>query len=171
MFTKSTHILLQSLPEEWDDVDGLCNDLKEAFSHSISGLHEVHVWCLVPNKIYATLHITFKDEDSYITAISGIHAFLLKYGINNATIQPEFSDTKNLRSELKRSLPGCDSKNGCTKNDIHEHQGHNQTNLNISVPDILLHNSCCSLPCRQESCSKKQCCVSKEDHPRRSTLQ
>merc|ERR1712228_80056 len=47
---KTSLILLQSLPEEWDNVELLCKDLKETFVDQIVAMHEVHVWCLVPNK-------------------------------------------------------------------------------------------------------------------------
>ena len=47
LMKKSSLILLQSLPEEMENVEVLCNDLRKSFSESISALHEVHVWCLV----------------------------------------------------------------------------------------------------------------------------
>ena len=160
MFKKATHILLQSLPEELDNVDGLCQGLKNTFSYNISNIHEVHVWCLAPNKIYATLHIVFKDENSYLTTISAIHAFLLSYGINNATIQPEFFNMNHQTTNRRKTLSDPNYKNESAENSTHEDEEQNETEMELTVTDSLLNNNCCRLQCRHECCLKKRCCIS-----------
>ena len=162
MCKKATHILLQGLPEELDNVEGLCQGLKKAFSDTIIGLHEVHVWCLVPNKIYATLHIIFKNEDSYLSTTSVIQAFLLKFGINNATIQPEFLEMEKQTARRKKSLSYSNSENIILENSIQEDKDQKETNIEFTATDILLYNTCCRLPCRHECCLKKRCCMSKK---------
>ena len=161
MMKKASLILLQSLPEEWDNVDVLCKDLKDAFSQNITALHEVHVWCLVPNIIYATLHIVFKDEQSYVSTISAIHSFLLKHGINHATIQPEFIDIKkNVKPKHKgissATLLKVDTSENCT----HGYSGNNLGQNEVSNTDPLLQIAC-QLPCPNETCLKKRCCMTK----------
>ena len=133
MFKKATHILLQSLPEEFDNVDDLRQGLKKEFSHAIIGLHEVHVWCLVPNEIYATLHIIFKGEDSYFTTISDIQTFLQKYGINNVTIQPEFLEMKNQTAYRKKCLPYPDSNNISLEKRLHQNKEYKETNISYEL--------------------------------------
>ena len=160
MAKKASLILLQSLPEEMENVEILSNDLKNAFSESIATLHEIHVWCLVPNKIYATLHIVFKDEYSYMSTRSAINAFLLKYGINHATIQPEFS--KSIKNEaLNQKEESCSSvfKDSHTECDSHPKT---EKKLNIgksSLTDALIEQTC-QITCPTENCLKKRCCSS-----------
>ena len=163
MSKKASLILLQSLPEEWDNVDVLCKDLKDAFSQNITALHEVHVWCLVPNKIYATLHIVFKDEQSYVSTLSAIHSFLLTHGINHATIQPEFLDNKKNVNPNRKGISHAPLLNvDTTKNGTHGCSGDNMGQNEVSNTDPLRH-SACQLPCPKETCHKKRCCMSKEN--------
>ena len=165
LMKKSSLILLQSLPEEMENVEVLCNDLRKSFSESISALHEVHVWCLVPNKVYATLHIVFKDEYSYLSSTTAINAFLLKYGINHATIQPEFSCTvKNCQKAESHSsifddtnVQGdCTSINGQKPNNAIEKQ---EIEEDSTVTDTLIPYTC-QISCPTENCLKKRCCSS-----------
>ena len=164
MLKKASLILLQSLPEEMEDVEILCADLKSSFSKYIKDLHEVHVWCLVPNKIYATLHIVFKDEESYLSTLSDIHPFLLKYGINHATIQPEFDD------EVKDSIIAQNSiAPSAVSRDVEKQQstGEKENTSNLipkeSTVSLKSLDGSCHLACPPKSdCIKKRCCVSKE---------
>ena len=155
LMKKTGLILLQSLPEEMENVEALGKDLKKTFSPHIVSLHEVHVWCLVPSKIFATLHIVFKDEESYMLSQSPINAFLLKYGINKATIQPEFL------SDIINKTP----KDGI--HGVKQHQCANgRDELEILNTESLIKEAItdyiCSYPCPHESCLKKRCCLSKE---------
>ena len=162
---KSSLILLQSLPEEMENVEVLCNDLKRSFSESISALHEVHVWCLVPDKVYATLHIVFKDQYSYLSSTTAINAFLLKYGINHATIQPEFScSAKNCQ---RAESPSSVFNDANVQGDSHSIKEHKTTNAiekheieeNSTVTDALIPYTC-QISCPTENCLKKRCCSS-----------
>ena len=158
---KSSLILLQSLPEEMENVEVLCNDLKKTFSESIEALHEVHVWCLVPNKVYATLHIVFTDEYSYLSSVTAINAFLIKYGINYTTIQPEFSckhkkqGSSPLGSEGS-NVVGDSSKTEGKRKDTNESQ---ENNGKETVTDPLIPDEC-QMSCPTENCLKKRCCSS-----------
>ena len=158
LMKKTGLILLQSLPEEMTDVEALGKDLKKTFSPHVVSLHEVHVWCLVPSKIYATLHVVFRDEDSYILSNSSINAFLLKYGINNATIQPEFLNDIQKKSP-KHWINQINRKKCANENDELE-----ILNTETLITDNLIDNIC-YYPCPHENCMKKRCCLSKEDLP------
>ena len=163
MMKKACLILLQSLPEEWDNVDELCKELKDAFSQNITTLHEVHVWCLVPNEIYATLHIVFKDEDSYVSTLSAIHSLLLKHGINHATIQPEFLDSeKYVKEEHKGISPARLLEVDTTESGTHGSSGNNEGQNEASNTEPLLQSSC-QFPCPKDTCLKKRCCILKEN--------
>ena len=160
MLKKASLILLQSLPEEMEDVEILCKDLKSAFSKYISDLHEVHVWCLVPTKIYATLHIVFKDEDSYLSTLSEIHPFLLKYGINHATIQPEFdNDGKDSETQQRSLAPSTEPENEEEENGT---DLANDVNGDSPKEYVSCLGNTCHLPCPKGNCMKKRCCMSKE---------
>lgn len=151
---KSGLILLQSLPEEMENVEILSNDLKKAFSESIASLHEIHVWCLVPNKVYATLHIVFRDEYSYLSSVSAINAFLMKYGINHATIQPEFV-CKHQKETSQTSV----YENSNIESDSDSKTDKTPTNIIDSVTDTLMQYEC-QISCPTENCVKKRCCSS-----------
>ena len=156
LMKKTGLILLQSLPEEMQNVEGLKKDLMKTFSPHIITLHEVHVWCLVPSKIFATLHVVFKDEDSYMLCQSSISAFLLKYGINNPTIQPEFLSEIEKRSSETEINPINRQK--CA-NENEELQILNTESLMKDTSSDII----CCFPCPFENCLKKRCCPSKED--------
>ena len=156
LMKKTAFILLQSLPEEMENVDVLVKDLRDTFSPHVVSLHEFHVWCLVPSKIYATLHIVFKDEDSYMLSQSSINAFLLKYGINNATIQPEFLNNPKIKSPecLHKHINKKTSANGRDELEI--------LNSESLIAEDLMDNIC-YYSCPEDNCLKKRCCLSKEE--------
>ena len=54
-------ILLQTIPAQLD-VASLKSELFSSFPDHILNVHEMHVWCLVPGNIVATLHIIFQSE-------------------------------------------------------------------------------------------------------------
>ncbi len=148
---------MQSLPEEWDNVELLCKDLKETFVDQIVAMHEVHVWCLVPNKIDATLHVVFKDEESYFNSLVLLNTVLLNYGINQATIQPEFSrseltDVQNVTSLLNvgKGIADEDDIQECPENYLQ---------INNTPMSDWRQQSCCLLPCPKGNCVKKRCCT------------
>lgn len=53
-------ILLQTIPDELNVVS-LKSELTSRF-RSILNVHSMHVWCLVPGNVVATMHVTFKDH-------------------------------------------------------------------------------------------------------------
>ena len=132
-------------------------DIKETFVDQIVAMHEVHVWCLVPNKIYATLHVVFKDEECYFNSLVLLNTFLLNYGINQATIQPEFArseltDVQNVSSPLnvRKGIADEDDIQECPENNVP---------INSTPMTELRQQSCCLLPCPKENCMKKRCCT------------
>ena len=127
----------------------LCSDLKSSFSKHIISIHEAHVWCLVPNETYATMHIIFKDEYSYVSKISDINLFLLSYGINHATIQPEFESDTNI-------LLGPQNSSFHARNIA-------STSSTIEEKDSgEIEKNACLLPCPDTTCLKKRCCIPKD---------
>ena len=163
-------------------------DLKEKFGALIVDTHEVHVWCIVPNKIVATLHVIFKDEDSYMASRQGIRDFLVStYGIDQVTMQPEFVNNKlngvrngNARGVVKEpSLDSWDSDGSssagtssspCTTGgggggteDTREEQSL-EVDPSGNNGDVVLDGSdvgignTCLLKCPDESCLTKRCC-------------
>ena len=115
------------------------------------------MWCLVPNKICATLHVVFKDEESYMNSLATIHKFLLKYGINHATVQPEFpnadlTDVQNINSFTNSTKETAD------EDAIQECQD-NYLQINNTPPTEQKPQNCCLLSCPSENCLKKRCCI------------
>ena len=120
------------------------------------------MWCLVPNKIYATLHIVFKDQSSYVSTISDIHSFLLKYGISQATIQPEFTDDiETVTSEHKEIVSATGLEEVTTTPGEQVVSGNTMAIKEVSGTETMRKSSC-RLSCPTESCFKKRCCISKE---------
>ncbi len=61
---EATYILLQTVPAEMDtDAAGLKADLAKKFSSVMLGIHEFHVWSLVPGTNVATLHAKFASQE------------------------------------------------------------------------------------------------------------
>ena len=156
-------ILLQSLPEEIEDEEELCRNLKSSFSKYIVNIHEAHVWCFVPNEIYATLHIIFKDRDSYLSTKSEIESFLFNYGINHVTIQPEFEGElllpKEVRKSSKQNFSGSIIK--IEESDDNTIRCENESNQRDMLIEQLLETPCL-ISCPTKDCLKKNCCVPKE---------
>ena len=163
MTKKTGLILLQSLPEEMEDAEVLCRNLKSSFSKYIVNIHEAHVWCFVPSTIYATLHIIFKDMDSYVSTKSEIESFLLTYGVNHVTIQPEFESDLLLPIESqvssKKSVSGSIIE--LEESDEDTIRCENEGNQRNMLMEQLLETPCL-LPCSTKDCLKKSCCVPEE---------
>ena len=164
MAKKASLILLQSLPEEMEDVEILCKDLKVTFPKCINDVHEVHVWALVPSEIYATLHILFKDEESYLSSLSAIPSFLSKYGINHTTIQPEFSSCNMIESTRPQGscLPCTHSKDTSTEYDDDAMDIQKELKPKGSIKDAFMENVC-QYQCSSEDCIRKRCCLPKNN--------
>ena len=99
--------------------------------------------------MYATLHIVFTDEYNYLSSVTAVNAFLIKYGINYATIQPEFSckhkkqGSRSLGSEGSNAVGDYDSKTEGKRrgtNESHENNG-KETFISI-VTYPLIQDEC-----------------------------
>ena len=121
----------------------------------------------MPNETYATLHIIFKDENSYVSKISDINLFLLSYGINHATIQPEFeSDTNLLLGPQNSSFHARNIAS--TSSTIEEKDSGdiyiksvNRGNLRNGLSNRWVKNACL-LTCPDTTCLKQRCCIPKD---------
>ncbi|XP_065352823.1 proton-coupled zinc antiporter SLC30A1 isoform X2 [Cloeon dipterum] len=137
---ESASILLQTIPG-YIDIDSLKNDLVKEFT-SIENVHEVHIWCLTPTKVYATAHIVLPNHGEYVQIKEQLMDFFHERGVTQATLQPEFSQA------VERSFPdgecylrcqgkGCENQNCCKQTpsptdsteDLphHHHEGHNHS--------------------------------------------
>lgn len=56
----------------------------------VLGTHELHVWSLVGDTLIASVHVTFKDAQTYVKAAPKIKDFFHVNGIHSLTLQPEF---------------------------------------------------------------------------------
>ena len=81
-------ILLQTTPTHID-VAELEAKLKKAFPALVQ-IHDFHVWALTPERVIATAHLLFMNEQVYLRIKDSINDFFLSHGITRATLQPEF---------------------------------------------------------------------------------
>jgi cation diffusion facilitator family transporter len=84
---QSALVLMQTTPSSVDLV-GLRKGVEKI--KGVLGMHELHVWSLVGDKLIASAHVTFKDAASYVKVAARIKAFFHVNGIHSITIQPEF---------------------------------------------------------------------------------
>jgi zinc transporter 1 len=84
---QSALVLMQTTPASVDLV-GLRKGVGKI--NGVLGMHELHVWSLVGDKLIASAHVTFKDAQSYVKAAARIKEFFHVNGIHSITIQPEF---------------------------------------------------------------------------------
>ena len=82
------HIVLQTTPAHIN-IDELESKLKKAFPALVQ-IHDFHVWALTPERVIATAHLLFMNEQVYLRIKDSINDFFLSHGITIATIQPEF---------------------------------------------------------------------------------
>ncbi|KAF5300038.1 hypothetical protein FQR65_LT09295 [Abscondita terminalis] len=93
----SCAILLQKIPDTID-IDHLRTQLLQSFP-DVLNVHDLHVWQLTAEKVVSTVHITFKNPAVYPQLTSHLLIFFQRFGIDQATIQPEF-----LKDDLSRSI-------------------------------------------------------------------
>ena len=65
MIKRAGMIVLQGLPEEQDfevTAVAIAREIKSRFKSVVSGVHEVHLWSLVPDQVVGTLHVKFRDK-------------------------------------------------------------------------------------------------------------
>uniref|UniRef100_A0A7E4ZTT1 ZT_dimer domain-containing protein n=1 Tax=Panagrellus redivivus TaxID=6233 RepID=A0A7E4ZTT1_PANRE len=82
-------ILLQTTPK-FVEVEEIKNRLLKI--DGVEAVHEFHVWCLVGERIIATVHIRFRSLRDYLDAAELIRTIFHQNAIHSATIQPEFEE-------------------------------------------------------------------------------
>ena len=95
-------ILLQTTPSHID-VEELEAKLKKAFP-SLVQIHDFHVWALTPERVIATAHLLFMNEQVYLRIKDSINHFVLSHGITRATLQPEFYKVNATTSHTENNV-------------------------------------------------------------------
>lgn len=98
----SALILIQSTPQHID-VPELKRELLHRYKADIISIHEFHVWQLESNRIIATLHIKFYDQQKYSEIHKKIQSYFHELGVHSVTIQPEFLDVKKCEVNTRQS--------------------------------------------------------------------
>ncbi len=85
----STRVLLETAPKGLD-IGVISDDLKKSFPE-IKGLHNVHLWTIIPEMIVFSAHITFNKDKVKVKEeklVLKINQYLAKnYDIIESTIQ------------------------------------------------------------------------------------
>ena len=84
-------IVLQGLPEEQDfevTAVAIAREINSRFKSVVSGVHELHLWSLVPDQVVGTLHVKFRDKKVSTTKRLGF-----------------FLTAKNEMSDMLMSMP------------------------------------------------------------------
>ena len=84
---QALRILSESSPSHID-VDELRTALEQV--DGVTGVHDLHVWTLVPGKDMATAHLTSSADASRV--LDGARAVLAARGLAHATVQVEPPD-------------------------------------------------------------------------------
>lgn len=74
----------------------LCQFLLFVQMTGILAVHEFHVWQLAGNRVIASAHIRCHNPQEYMTLAGKIKDLFHNEGIHSTTIQPEFSEVRNL---------------------------------------------------------------------------
>jgi cobalt-zinc-cadmium efflux system protein len=86
LLRRSTHILLEGVPEGMDT-----NDVETALRSadgSIRDVHHLHVWQLASGSRMATLHLELHEEGDGARALAAVNQILLeRFGIRHTTVQ------------------------------------------------------------------------------------
>ncbi|XP_017331101.1 proton-coupled zinc antiporter SLC30A1 [Ictalurus punctatus] len=93
LLKESTLILLQSVPKQ---IDMQRLDKKLRSLEGVLAVHELHIWQLAGSRIIATAHVKCHDPASYMDTAKRIKNLFHEEGIHATTVQPEFSDDKEL---------------------------------------------------------------------------
>ena len=160
LIKRTSLILLQALPDEWDNVEHLHQNIKATFSQQIVTIHEVHVWRLTSSITIATLHVVFKNKENYIRFQTQVHDFLLKCGIDKVTIQPEFLNIQVVVGEEDSSYSSMsmDSENGDIERDeINVNQETDSKNIDHTCIETT-KKSARLFVCPDEKCLSQRCC-------------
>jgi len=97
----SALILLQTVPTHIQ-VDAIQRRLL-AKVDGVLAIHEFHIWQLAGDRIIASAHIRCRNLSEYMKIAEKVKEFFHNEGIHSTTIQPEFIDYNDCRSELEDS--------------------------------------------------------------------
>uniref|UniRef100_A0A1Q3FCP6 Putative zn2+ transporter znt1 n=1 Tax=Culex tarsalis TaxID=7177 RepID=A0A1Q3FCP6_CULTA len=86
---ESGMILLQTIPDTID-IEIFERTMLKTFPDIVS-VHDLHIWQLSSNKYVSTAHVIFENPKVYSTINDQLIDFFHDMGINQVTIQPEFS--------------------------------------------------------------------------------
>nr|XP_002128192.1 zinc transporter 1-like isoform X2 [Ciona intestinalis] len=116
LFKESSLVLLQTVPKHIK-----LQHLKEKIK-TIEGVQEIqnfHLWQLTGEKLVATVHVWCNDAISFLRIAEEIKQRLNDAGIHSTTIQPEFYRSPKPYCMVVSNTDTRESKNGCSRNDIH----------------------------------------------------
>ncbi|KAF5289099.1 hypothetical protein FQA39_LY15201 [Lamprigera yunnana] len=99
---KCWEILLQKIPDTID-IEHLQSQLLKNFP-DVLNIHDLHIWQLTADNFVSTVHITFKNPHVYPKLTRNLLIFFQKFGIDQATIQPEFFKNECTRSNQLPNL-------------------------------------------------------------------
>ena len=89
LLKKSSHIILQGVPEQYD----LAQIRKDILAiPDVKDLHDLHLWGLGAGKMILTAHIITSIEKFEVVLHEVKDMLLSKYDIHHSTIQMEFND-------------------------------------------------------------------------------
>jgi cobalt-zinc-cadmium efflux system protein len=91
LLRRSTHILLEGVPEGMDPAE-VESALRTA-DDAISDVHHLHVWQLASGSRMATLHIELRDQGDSARALAAIHRMLReRFSVQHVTVQVDPGD-------------------------------------------------------------------------------
>ncbi|ESO06461.1 hypothetical protein HELRODRAFT_155708 [Helobdella robusta] len=98
LLKQSALILIQHVPDHIRIAElsqKLCSEID-----GILGIHELHIWQLVGNRIIASVHVKCRNAEEYKSLSVKIKDFFHDEGIHSTTIQPEFVEVCNQFSTI-----------------------------------------------------------------------
>ncbi|MBE1162930.1 cation diffusion facilitator family transporter [Dyella acidiphila] len=114
LLRRSTHILLEGVPEGMDtkDVEAALRGADTA----IRDVHHLHVWQLASGSRMATLHLELHEQGDGARVLTAVNRTLLeRFGIRHTTVQIDPGDCPD-------GSPGCSAQQGHVA--VHSHHHH-----------------------------------------------
>ncbi|KAG2468826.1 ZNT1 protein, partial [Polypterus senegalus] len=115
--------------------------------HQISQLpevvafHDLHVWQLVGSQLVASVHVQCCDSTNYPALIAGISAVFNNVGIQQVTIQPEFTTPAQKQMQCWLACgKACSQKLCCHKPEESEKQFKKKQESEEEPKDLILKN-------------------------------
>jgi cobalt-zinc-cadmium efflux system protein len=113
LLRRSTHILLEGVPEGMDT-----NDVEASLRSadvSIRDVHHLHVWQLASGSRMATLHLELYEEGDGARALAAVNRILLeRFGIRHTTVQIDPGNCPD-------GDPGCNAQHQPSSAHAHHH--------------------------------------------------